>query len=214
MQGFDSAWQMGCQMVECDVRPSRDRVLVLAHDAHVTDKYGTSFLVSDTLAHDLAALDLGAGEGVPALQTLADWAMQTGCAVMADMKCEGDGTEAAVIAALSGLPPHQKIVPGAVRGSRDLFRTLDPDLPLSLSLDKNAPDLQTDAAFDALLAHLDTRAVTWQWPTLTPYRVARLHAENVQVFAWTVDDAEQIRRLADMGVNGIISNHADLLSAL
>lgn len=211
MKGFAAAWETGCQMVECDVRPSRDGVLVLAHDAHVTDSAGKAFVVSEHTARDLAALDLGANEGVPTLQALSDWAAQTGGGVMADMKCEGADVEAGVVHALSQLPPFQKIVPGA---SRDRFRDLDPTLPLSLSLGKNAPDLQTDEAFDALLTRLDTGAVTWEWPALTADRVARLHEKNVRVFAWTVDDADAMQKLVDMGVDGIISNRAELLSTL
>ncbi len=214
LAGFAAAWEAGCQMVECDVSESADGVLVLAHDPHVTDTSGTAFSLSETPAADLAALNLGAGQGVPTLQSLMDWARQTGCAVMADMKCEGGAVEAGVVAVLSTLPNSQKIVPGAGAQSRARFRALQSDLPLSLSLGRNAPELQTEAAFENILSRLDTPAVTWEWPTLTAERVARLHAHNVRVLAWTVDDAQTMRDLVFMGVDGIISNCADLLSAL
>ena len=46
---------------------------------------------------------------------------------------------------------------------------------------------------------------------MTRERVARLHARGIRVFAWTVDDPIVMQQLADAGVDGIISNRADLL---
>ena len=66
----------------------------------------------------------------------AVWARATGIAVMADMKCEGNGIEAQVAETLSLLPPLLKVVPGAGTESRRRFREADPALPLSLTLDE------------------------------------------------------------------------------
>ena len=210
MRSFQHAIELGCTMVECDVRRAADSILVLAHDPHVCAADGT---VCDIAAHTsdrLAALDLGAGEGVPLLTELAAWA-QGRCRLMADMKCEGDGVEALVAEALAPLSPADKIVPGAGSFSRELFRACDPALPLSFSLDGRDPNDLTDAQFQAYLDALTTDAVTWQYPLLTSERIAALHDRGLRVFAWTVDDADTMRRLAADGVDGIISNRADLL---
>jgi glycerophosphoryl diester phosphodiesterase len=133
---------------------------------------------------------------------------------MADMKCEGDGVEEAVVAALRPLARGAKLVPGAGEASRRRFRALDPDLPLSLSLDGLSPGAMSDAEFQRHLETAGTQAVTWQYPLLNAERIAALHAHGFQVFAWTVDDPAAMQRLADDGVDGIISNRPDLLASV
>lgn len=210
MRGFARAVERGCTMVECDVRQAADGILVLAHDPHVTDAQGQRFDISRQRSAALRDLDLGAGEGVPSLRELAAWA-QGRCAVMADMKCEGGEVEAGVVEALSPLPVEAKIVPGAGEMCRNRLRALDPHLPLSLSLGNGARSILDGAGFAALLPTIDTAAVTWEHPLLTQERIAALQARGLRVYAWTVDDVAAMQRLVRDGVDGIISNRADLL---
>lgn len=213
MRSFARAVELGCDMVECDVRPATDGVLMLAHDPHVTDIEGRQYEIGQQTSATLQALDLGAGEGVPTLPQLVAWA-QSRCAVMADMKCEGEALEAAVVAALAPLPPAHKIVPGAGATSRRRLRALDPTLPLALSLGPEAQGELAGTGFETLLKNLDTGAVSWHHTLLDATRIATLRAQGRGVYAWTVDDLAIMERLIAAGVDGIISNRADLLQAL
>jgi glycerophosphoryl diester phosphodiesterase len=213
MRSFQYAIELGCTMVECDVREAADGVLVLAHDPEVHAPDGTTYEITAHTGETLAALDLGAGEGVPLLTELVAWA-QGRCRIMADMKCEDHGVAERVAAALAPLAPADKIVPGAGTASRDRFRACDPTLPLSFSLSGRHSDDLTAEQFQIYLATLTTEAVTWQYPLLTAERIAALHDCNLRVFAWTVDDLEIMQRLVADGVDGLISNRADLLVRL
>jgi glycerophosphoryl diester phosphodiesterase len=213
MQSFQQAVAWGCTMVECDVRQAADGVIMLAHDPDVTDSRGQPYTISAHSSAELQALDLGAGEGVPTLTELAAWA-QGRCAVMADMKCEGNGVEARVVEALAVLPSEAKIIPGAGEESRRRFRALDPALPLSLTLSAAEDSLIANTDLSAWLTSLDVEAVTWQHPLLNAPRIATLHARGLRVFAWTVDDLPTMRRLLEDGVDGLISNRSDLFREL
>lgn len=209
LRSFARAIDLGCDMVECDIQRAACGTVVLAHDPHVTAADGTRYVIAEHPADQLAAIDLGAGEGVPTLAALIAWAVGR-CAVMADMKREGDGVEEAVVEALRRLPREDKYVAGAGDESRRRFRALDPDLPLSLTIGGMSVDAMTEADFERRLTTAGTEAVTWQYPLLTPERIAALHAQGFRVFAWTVDDPEVMARLASQGVDGIISNRPDL----
>jgi glycerophosphoryl diester phosphodiesterase len=208
MAGFRLAVERGCEWVECDCRASRDGIIVLAHDPDVTDETtGRTVRVDRMTAEEMAALDLGAGEGVPTLAELAQWAAEAGVGVMADVKV--GGLEREIAEALSPLPRELKLVPGADDAGRERFRVLFPELPLSLTVSRTQI-----AALRARLATVDTEAVTLDYPIITPGRITALHVRNIQVYAWTVDDLNTMYRLAAMGVDGIISNRPDLLAEL
>jgi glycerophosphoryl diester phosphodiesterase len=209
MRSFQRARELGCTMVECDIRLSADGELVLAHDAEVADTRGKVWHVSETPADVLTTLDLGAGEGVPTLAELVTWCQQSGCAIMADMKCEGGTTELRVAAALAPLPPGLKVVPGAGYESRQRFRAADPELPLSLSLGADEGE-RLNLSFDnvRLLDAIDTEAVTWHHHLLNFPIVDALKSRGLAVFAWTVDDMPTAEKLLAFGVDGIISNCA------
>ena len=120
LRGFMRAAELGCDMVECDVRRSADGVLVLAHDSIVQDTLGEIYEIARFDSTMLHSLDLGAGEGVPTLAELVEWATGASLAVMADMKCEGDGIEVAVCTALAGLPLSCQTCSGS-RGRKSPF---------------------------------------------------------------------------------------------
>ena len=61
---------------------------------------------------------------------------------------------------------------------------------------------------------LGGRAWGPQFKTLTPGQVREAHELGIQVFPWTADDIDDMRRLIDMGVDGIITNRPDRLQAL
>ena len=48
---------------------------------------------------------------------------------------------------------------------------------------------------------------------ITPQLVAAAHSVDVQLFAWTVDDADRITELTALGVDGIVSNDPRLLNS-
>lgn len=61
---------------------------------------------------------------------------------------------------------------------------------------------------------LGGRAWGPQFKSLTPDQVREAHELGIQVFPWTADDIDDMRRLIEMGVDGIITNRPDRLQAL
>jgi glycerophosphoryl diester phosphodiesterase len=57
-----------------------------------------------------------------------------------------------------------------------------------------------------LLARSGASALMLQHALVTPSLVARVHALNVPVLAWTVDDRDDLARVEAAGVDGVITN--------
>ena len=207
LRSFDRALNGGVEMVEVDLRQTADGALVLAHDDDLHGEDGRRLLIAEASLADLREIDLGHGERIPTLEEALEFCRGRG-AMMIDLK--GEGFEADLVALLRRIDFTDVIIPGGSRLSRERIRALNPRLPLSLSLDRG----WKDRIDDALFASLDTDAVTWQYPLLDEPTVSRLHKMGRWVFAWTVDDAEEMARLVSIGVDGIISNRTDLLTNL
>jgi glycerophosphoryl diester phosphodiesterase len=205
---FERALAIGVDMIEVDVRRCGDGSLVLAHDATLPGPGGAVVIAAATVT-ELLRLDLGLGERILTLPAAIDL-LRGRCALMIDLK--GEGFERELVAAIreGGLDPSEVVIPGGTEGSRRAIRALDPELPLSLSLDASAGARLAPAFLDAI----DTDAVTWQHPLITRERVDHLRARGLTVYAWTVDDLETMRRVRAAGVDGIITNRPELFAEL
>ncbi len=203
------AVEVGAQMLEVDVRRTRDDVLVLDHEA------GRWVAGQETAIAALSHAqwrDYTADTDAP-LATLDDAfaiAARHGVGLMLDFK--EPGTEALLARAVraSGFPWERLLVSGASEASRRRLRGLDPRIPLSLTLDaEGAPPIDAK-----LLADLDTDAVTWNHRLLTPAVVKVLKVREIRVYAWGANRTEDMARARDLGVDGILTDFPDLLRGL
>ena len=204
---------LGVEILEMDVRLTRDGHAVILHDPTVdrtTD--GKGAVAGMTLA-DLKRLDAGVRVGVPG---------------------ERVPTVAELLAAVRGRAwvTLELKVPVAADRTVDAIREADafawtavrsPDLDLLARLRKAAPRLQTGAMAplpapedrEAFLARLKAAGVFAWTPgsneKLTREDVAATRAAGIVLWATLANDADQMRRLAEIGVDGIITDKPDLL---
>ncbi len=201
------AVEAGAQMLEVDVRRTRDDVLILDHEnVHLLD--GVEVPLRDRSFSQWRQHGGDWGHSLLTLEEALAFAMEAEVGLMLDFK--EPGTEGMIARAIrkSGFPLSSLLVAGAGETSRRILRGLDPRIPLSLTLDMDEASRITSH----LLLELDTEAVTWHHRLLTPQLVEILHRRDILVYAWTVDLTEDMRRMIEVcRVDGIITNSPDLL---
>jgi glycerophosphoryl diester phosphodiesterase len=201
---FAAARAMGADGVELDARRTRDDVLVVNHDAEI-DGFGL------IRASDFAPLR-DAFPSVPTLTEALDAC--AGMLVNVEVKClpwdpDPESADHDVVRAVVALVDGQSdiIVSSFSLDAVDAARSFAPGLTTAwLTMGQDVTDAGARAARhghawcnpdreSALRASADD--------------IAAAHDAGVKINVWTVDDPDEIRQLAAMGVDAIITNEPD-----
>ncbi len=230
---FRNAVEVGADVLEMDVRLTKDGTLVVIHDStvnRVTNGAGT--IRRFTLA-ELKRLDAGynwtpdsgttypyRGQGitVPTLAEVFDTfpdvrksieikQADTAAAItLCDLIVDCDQTDKALVASM-----HDEVL--------DQFRRVCPDVATSASEDE-ATFFFVLNMFGLGLVYSPS-AEAFQVPefsdethVVTERFIEAAHDRNMEVHVWTVNEIADMQRLADMGVDGIITDVPDRLLEL
>jgi len=212
LPAFEHAVRLGFSHVELDVHASRDGAVVIHHDDTLERITGDPRRLADLDVADLRGLRTRGGAGLPLLEELL--AAFPSLFVNIEMKSD------AVVAPLAGVIRRadalSRVCVGSFAGRRtaQARALLGPGLcwsparpgvvrlwlagwglPLEAGL---APVVQVPPVYRGI-------------PLVTPRFLRAAHDRGVQVQVWTVDAPEEIDRLLDMGVDGIMSDRPTLL---
>jgi glycerophosphoryl diester phosphodiesterase len=208
LPAFDLAIVQGADVVEVDVRATADGHLVALHDPMVdrTTNGGGPLRVL-TLAQ-AQKLDAGRGERIPTIEEVLELARGR-VRVNLDLK-EVEVVEPSVRLVrdmgMVGTVTFISFLPEAW----DILDRIAPDSPV-IQLVDSAAALAGIAMGE--LAHAGVRSgVGMPYGLVSVEIVDRLHRRGLGVFAWTVDDEAEMRRLISAGVNGIVTNRPGALA--
>ncbi|MFO7694661.1 MAG: glycerophosphodiester phosphodiesterase [Vicinamibacterales bacterium] len=226
MAAFDAGLAAGADGIELDVRLSLDSVAVVIHDATVDRTTGASGPVDARTAVDLAGLDAGhrfvhdgtypfrgRGIGVPSLRAVLD--RHCGTSIIIELKSPDPRLAKAVIDDIRAAGAVTRATVGSFqKGALDAVRAIDPAIRTGADMDDVRNGLAAApgggrqvrpgfAAFQVPEVYAGTRVVT-------PDFIARAHEAGVTVMVWTVNQADDMKRLLDWGVDGLITDRPDL----
>ncbi len=199
LAAFRAACLAGADAVELDVHATADGVLFVHHDEKVA---GTS--ITRAKAAEMEALRLPNGEPVPTLDQALD-AIDSKLKVFVEVKslpAKFDGRLLSVLdrgshamrCAVHGFDHRIVSRLGLARSTlpRGVLLSSYPIRPLEVLQDTGATMLwEEHGMIDAAL-------------------VEAIHGGGYQVFAWTVDDEVEMRRLLALGVDGLCTNFPDV----
>jgi glycerophosphoryl diester phosphodiesterase len=194
LAAFDYAVASGCDGFEFDVRFTRDRRSVLCHDAKLNRRE-----VADT---EYAGLERRSGYNLACLEdVLARYSART----YLDIELKVPGNEEAVVAALRDNPPQRGYVVSSFLPEVLMrLHEIDPALPLGYICEhQEEVPRWTDLPVTVILPH---------HALVSQRLIDDLHQRNTEVLTWTVNDPEDMVRLASWGVDGLISDDPRLLA--
>lgn len=200
-----SAVELGADIVEIDVKATRDGVSVVLHDDSLLRLWGLERDIRTMTAAEVAAV----GEGdlrIPTLREVLALVTGTSCAVMVDMD-SGEWAAAAHAETRRAVDAGviragQVIWCGHVEGMRQV-RSADAAARIFLSWGEAALD---GPPSDALVDELRPEAFNPYWRVLDLGGREWAAARGIPVSCWTVDDPAVMRQIVAAGVDAIISN--------
>ena len=212
---FEKAVGIGCHYIETDVHVSLDGVAVVAHDPSLERVAERDIEVRTLTMEQLRHVDLGRGQGFCALEEALDAFPETRFNI--DVKIEGAVEPA--IAAVTATHAAPRVLLTSFSDRRRLrLAALMPGVATSAG---SAGVIRARLAGFTGSARMLTGVLRGARALQIPERVGPLrlvtaafvaaaHRVGAEVHVWTVNEASDMRRLLDLGVDGLVTDRADV----
>ena len=211
MAAFQGALELGADWIELDVQQTRDGKLVVLHDPNTRRTTGVSGNIWNMTYEEVARLDAGrlfgpqfAGEPIPRLEDVAEFARNTGIRLNIELKPTGHETEfeqgVIDIVREYGLEEYC-VVTSQVYDVLKRVKACDENITTVYVTSLAYGNVDYLSAAD----HFSIQSTS-----ITPRLVSRIHKQGRQIYAWTVNSKNSINRMIDQNVDNIITDNIEL----
>jgi len=212
---FAHAIAAGVHYVETDVHASADGHAILSHDPDLRRLLGRPERIADLGRAELARIELGEGQGFATLAEALDGFPEPRFNI--DLK-DDRAVEPAIRAIREAGATDRVLIASFDEARRSGGVAALPGVATSASSRRVAAALVgAKLGSRALVRRALTGIDCVQIPiraggmsTATPRFIDAMHAAGVEIHHWTINDPEQMAMLLARGVDGIITDRADL----
>jgi glycerophosphoryl diester phosphodiesterase len=200
LAAFREALEIDCDGIELDIHCSSEGVPVTTHDETLERLTNGHSRVVDHSVAELAALDVGNGEGVPTLEEV--FALVGGKRHF-DLEIKARNCEHAVLDLLARYPEVRAAISSFDWEVLANIRALAPDLELWVL---------TSAVSDEAIAAGKSVGATMlavHYPALSVTSMAKAKDAGFEVMAWTANSKEEADRLRKLGVAALCTDDPD-----
>ncbi len=239
LAAFEGSAALGADVLELDVHRDADGVFRVIHDATVDRTTEGTGAVADLTGNQLEGLDdgyywtptgpsagaaeadyryRGAGATIPTLAEVLERFPDK--AVNVEIKETVASAGPALCSLLEATNSKARVMVASFNSAPiKAFRQACPGVATSATRDEVTLFFVLATArlsavytppFDALQVPVTQGKIT----VVTPHFFSAAHARGVRVEVWTIDDKAEMKRLLDMGVDGIITDRPDRALAL
>jgi len=225
MAAFRAAVELGCRYVETDVHTTSDGVLLLFHDSSLDRLTDGTGRISGLSAEEVSRARIRGTEPVPSFDELV--AAFPDARFNLDVKDWHSVRSLAAAIERDGVHDRVLIASFSDRRRRAVLKLLSRRTASSAGIVTNGlvvllgplmavrgAGSLVRAALGRALRGVDALQVPVRYksvPVVTPGFVRRAHQLGLYVHVWTVNEPAEMHRLLDLGVDGIVTDRADLL---
>jgi glycerophosphoryl diester phosphodiesterase len=222
---IDTAISFGVNRIEVDVRQTKDGVVVCLHDDRIDRTSNGKGLLNDFTHRDISKFDAGSwfspefkNEKIPTLEQVLNKTMNKVC-LLIEIK-DGNEVYPEIENKVVGLINRYHAKDWAIIHSFNdsvLFRIhqLDPGIKLHKLLITDFPLLYLFYDGNFRITKLENYFFVDEFsiflPFVTKSFITKVHQLNKKVNVWTVNDSVKIKRLLNLGVDGIITDYPNYI---
>ena len=212
LEAFEYSSDLGFIYIETDVQSTKDGHVVIFHDSTLKRMVGINKSISDLTLEEIKRIELIDGGKIPLLYEALDSfpdlrfnidiktedAMENTIKIIQEMKCFHRTCLASFSS--SRLNRIRKLAGPEVctsSGQMDIFKLICKSLGISLKINS------ADCA--------QIPITQWGVPILTKRFLRIAKKENKLVHVWTIDNKEEMFKLIDFGVDGIMTDKPSIL---
>lgn len=234
LEAFTAGIDAGAQWVETDVNTTADGVVLVMHDATLNRVAQHSGVIAQMTYAQVQEVTLPCGAKIPTLEEALNAFPELNFNI--DLKDMGSARGIGQVLRRTGawervrlasfsenrlLTARESLREAGVDGVR--FSGAERSMILFYLVAHLAPALWPRvqkllggvlSEFDALQIPMNYTVAGRRVPVLTRKLLAAAHRYGYRVDVWTIDDPETMRFLAKLGVDGIVTNRADLLTEI
>jgi len=222
---FSKAIQEGIEYLEMDLHLTRDRKVIVIHDeSYERTTNGTGWVWDMDLA-DVQKLDAGKGEKVPTLADVIELVRPTNVRLCLELKYEPFTKDPmrAVPEALQTADEVVKLLHATNFVERTIVtsfssevllhaKKLEPRLPTVLDPSPQDGSLTPGQVMDQVVPCANI--VAYYYPHITREFMDEARLCGILVWAWDPDKPEDISRVINLGVQGVMTNRPDVLNRI
>ncbi len=222
LSAFQAAVNISVDWIELDVVMTSDDVLIVSHDETADRCTNGSGPFRTQLWNDIKQLDAGSwfgsafvGERIPTLDDVLDLVRPTTTRLCIEIKGETPEEFLETAVATVSLLQRRKFLQNASIASFNgscllAVRRAEPTLTTNFDPTPQDGSLSAWKLCQQCLA-VGANFLSHQHETLTPELIDEARSHGLATWAWTVNDADTMRRMADMHVDAILSDDAETL---
>jgi glycerophosphoryl diester phosphodiesterase len=216
MIAFQNAIDMGYRYIETDVHATNDGVLMAFHDDDLQRTCGLDIKISEVDYGDLSGARIDGKEPIPTLdEILTTWPN-----IRVNIDCKSDQAVEPFIAALRSGDVVDRVCVGSFSDRRlgairdaigaKLCTSLGPREVAKLRLLSKLTSSKSFSGAHAAQIPLKQGPIT----LTNKHLVEHAHEIGLHVHVWTINDADDMHNLVDLGVDGIMTDTLQTLKSV
>lgn len=209
MAAFQDAVDLGFVYLETDVHLTADGVVVAFHDDDLSRTCGVNARIEDLTWSQLQNIRVGGHHAVPLLEDI----LGTWPSARINIDCKSDSVVEPLVGLLRRCDALARVCVGSFSDRRlnQVRSSLGDDVCTSLGPRGVARLLAASNAHEKIASGLKAQVAQvpvkqGPLPLVTRRFVDTAHSLGLMVHVWTIDDPQEIARLVDLGVDGVMSD--------
>lgn len=215
MRAFQAAVDLGYRYLETDAHGTRDGVAVALHDSTLDRTTDATGEVADHPWTHVKTARIGGVEPVPTLEdVLGTWPD-----VKVNVDVKGESGIGPIAAAIERTQAHDRVCVGSFSADRRRATLKLLSKPVATPAAQREAiawwlGVWAKAEPKASLGEVDALQIPWRngpVPFIGRRHIDAAHAAGREVHVWTVNRRDHMEHLLDLGVDGLVSDRADIL---